>query len=182
MSGFTYFDEAEAERRARACTLSDVSLAFDDLLQENLVIIADEEISDEQLFCLAQAFDATHYTVQLPEAYQAAFAAKATELAAPRSRATWIAEWERLGFPEPPHYDPDTMEDTDFARTLEDFCGSHAKGAFGSEFGPRMISPEWHAALDPNSPEQRRAVSCVMLGAHLSGFEIGIIGNEKEPE
>lgn len=176
-SGYQTIPDAEADRRARSCALNHIAISRDEFAQIGYLIISDEDISYDQLVCLARAFDGTDLNVIVPEAHMGAYYTLADELAAPRNRRIAREQLAELGYGEPPVYDPATMTDADYAQQLEQFCGPGAEGALGSTWGPHTVSPDFKTLNDLNDQAKSKAVYCLWVTGVVSGFDIGFIGN-----
>jgi hypothetical protein len=182
ISDYQAITDADADRRARSCGLNHIAISHDELEQNDYLIVSDEEISPDQLMCLATAFDATNLNVIVPEAHIEAFYRFANELAAPRNRRIAREQLAEMGYSEPPTYDPATMTDAEYAKQLEQFCGPEAEGALGSTWGPRTLSPGFVTLEDLSDEAKLKAQYCLFVAGAVSGFNIGFIGNERVAE
>lgn len=181
-SDYRTITDAEAVRRARSCGLNHIAINHEELEQIDYLIVSDEEISHDQLMCLARAFDATNLNVIVPEPHIGAYYGLANELAAPRNRRIAREQLAEMGYGEPPTYDPATMTDADYAKLLEQFCGPEAEGALGSTWGPRTLSPGFVTLDDLSDEAKLKAQYCLFVAGAVSGFNIGFIGNERVAE
>lgn len=74
---------------------------------------------------------------------------------------------------------PERLEgetDMEFARKLGTLC--NAPDALSSEYGPRVMSPDWLQAHVGEPERTGEAMFCLMSAGIVSGFPIGFLGNE----
>lgn len=164
-----------------ACDVADATVGFDKLLQSDVVTFSERiDLNEIQLACLAEVAFQTGYTFLIPEAFAPAFYAHKEAIAAPWNRelaTEHLAELGKLaGLPVP----AEGETDVEFARKLESHCEAH--GALSSEFGPQAISPDWVVGQRSDFDTTGKAMLCLLSSGTLSGFEIGMIGNEAMSE
>jgi hypothetical protein len=176
--GFEVSAQVAAER-ATKCGLGAVTFRFDDELQSSVFAVANEATpTDSQLACLDVATG--WHLIELPPEVESRFLAirnaRAKEILR-RHSSKWLAArglLERV-----PKYVAGVTDDGAFTREVETLCGPEAHGAFQSQYGYHVLSPDWPPALNEEPPE---AFSCLMHVTLFAGYEIGFIGNEvREP-
>ena len=168
-----------AAKRAAECGLAAVSLSYDDLLQSNVLTLADAATAtDGQLACIEMA--ASYHHVKLPPHLEPRFDAirearwSAVSLTAHRE---WLAERGLLD--KVPRFVPGVTDKAAFAREVEKLCGPRAAGALQSRFGDHVISTDWLLNLPMSfKPKDLEPFSCLLAVAAVAGLKVGLIGNE----
>ena len=141
--GYEHLTYQEVTDRLSACGVKQISISFDEELQDDVIQIGDTDLSDSQLRCIVHATHKTFYNVELQGPFLGSYYEIREELAWPETKArleAFFAERPHLG---PPPQRIDGESDDDLAQRIELFCGPKAKGAFTREFGALTISMEW---------------------------------------
>lgn len=165
-----------AARQVTRCGAGAVDIRYDDLLQSYILAVRDA--TEAQLPCIESAVG--YHDVELPPELQKRFDAIRAEKYSASYRAEAVAWLSKRGLLERvSKLRAGETDEAAFSRELEAICGPAAKGALQSEYGPRTISPEWIRKIPlPPTAEDDEAVSCLMAAAYVSGFELGLVGNE----
>jgi hypothetical protein len=169
-----------AVERAGKCGLGPVTIRFEEELQSDiLTVTGGASVTESQLQCLDYAAGFGIF-VELPTAAQRRFdairEARASEMMRGDARK-WLSKRGLLA--RVPKYIPGTTDDAAFTREVEELCGPPAKGAFQSQYGPHVLSPEWVQALGlPPKDEDAEAMSCLLNVTSVAGYRVGVIGNE----
>ena len=169
----------QAVQRAAECGLGPVKVRYEELFQSDVLTLASVgSATDDQLACLDRAVGWGNM-VELPDGVQTRFDAlrnaRAGAILGEHAR-TWLAGRGLLD--RVPSYVAGTTDEATFTRAVETLCGSHARGAFQSEFGPHVLSPDWLKRIGlPPSSEDEEGFDCVTNVAFLAGFDIGFVGN-----
>jgi hypothetical protein len=170
----------EAVRRLEACGLVDVAAHYDELVQDNVLLVRDVASADEALACAANVSATTGYWIEVPESSRAAYFSHYATISRQRSREWARAHLARQGLLETaPAYVAGETDDRVFAGRLEGLCGAAATGAFQSEYGPHTLSPAWIASWDTTTKGPGEVLACLMTYAAAAEYELGFIGNEK---
>ncbi|MDG2535700.1 hypothetical protein P6144_18710 [Sphingomonas sp. HITSZ_GF] len=165
-----------AAERVSRCGLGRARVRYDkDLQFEVLVLSGRSQASDAQLACVDLA--SGYFHVELHLALRARFyaisIARLTEAMKPQARE-WFAARGLLD--QVPHYQRGADSDLAFARSLERLCGPEAAGALDTAEDGHSYSREWLARQD--SGQANDASTCLFNAALLSGFPLGMLGNE----
>jgi len=168
-----------AATRVSECGLGPVTIRFDDLLQSIILTAASAgAVTDAPLSCADRAV--SYYDLELPPAVQPRYDA----LREKRLSAHFVAEaraWlsARGLIDRVPHYQPGVTDDADFTRAVESLCGPRAKGAFQSQYGFHVISPDWvKRSLSPIDEEGSEMLACILNVTSVAGYKVGLIRNE----
>ena len=181
----TPFDQIAAEvaaERISKCGLGAVTIRYEEDLQSEVLTAAGATSStDEQLACADKA--ASYYDLELPPAvqsrYDAVRQARVSGYFRKQSEA-WLAQrglLERV-----PKYEAGVTDDAAFTRQVENLCGPRAQGAFRSEHGFHVISPDWMQRTLKPGAEGFEVFTCLTNAVTVGGFEVGFIGNEAASE
>ena len=170
----------EAVRRLEACGLVDVEAHYDDLVQEDVLLVGDHAPANEILACAADVSTTTGYWIEVPESSRAAYFAHYNTSSRERSREWARARLAQQGLLETaPAYVAGETDDRVFAGRLEGLCGAAATGAFQSEYGPHTLSPAWILSWDMTTKGPGEVLACLMTYAAAAEYELSFIGNEK---
>ena len=171
----------EAAKRVSQCGLGSVTVRYEPVLQDDLLIANEAKAAtDEQLACADKA--ASYYNMELPPSVQARYDAirklRYSKLYQAEAR-DWLSVRGLLN--KVPKYQTGVGNDATFTRQIESLCGPTAKGAFQSQFGFHALSPEW-VKRELNPPDRGGEVlSCLLSATTVADFEVGFIGNEYYP-
>lgn len=166
--------------RAEKCGLGPATIRYERELQSDVLSLPKAaSATDGQLNCLDKATGFGIF-VELPAGLQPRFGAIREARASAKMRAE-AREWlSKRGLSERvPKYVSGTTDDTAFTQEVEHLCGPQTKGAFQSNYGPHLLSPDWiiNLGLPPKSQDVE-AMSCLFNVMTVSGFRVGFIGNE----
>lgn len=179
---FRPVSHAEMEEALRSCGLQHLTVDYDEYIQSDVVIVRDNQASDEQLQCVFRAQDMTGYWIEWQPELRERFYQIRFEVLRERGKAA-----ARKHFIDRPELGPlprrsDGQTDLDFIRDLERFCGPDAVGMFAEEFGVLTVSTEWTQRTMTNLEQSSKALACMRYAMVLAGIEFGFIGNEKEAD
>lgn len=169
-----------AVERATKCGLGPVTIRNDKELQSDILSVPDAvSATEKQLSCLD---DATGFGifVELPAGVQPRFDAL-REARASRLMRAKASEWlSRRGLlARVPKYVRGTTDEAVFTREVEQLCGSETEGAFQSQYGRHVLSPEWITKFGmPPRDKDVQAMSCLINVTTVAGFKLGFVGNE----
>jgi hypothetical protein len=170
----------EAAERVSQCGLGLVTTHYERDLQEDVLVASGaQSATDEQLAC-AYKVVGFFYTLELPPNVQPRFDAM-LEAKADLWMKAQARDWltAKSLFDRVPKYQKGITDDGAFTREVEALCGPQAKGAFGSKYGPHVLSPQWIKKVGlPPSAHDTDAMSCIFNVTAFAGFELGFIGNE----
>ena len=176
---YQYVSHTQMAERMSSCGFDAVEISYEDYLQSDVVRIADQAATDEQINCLINGPRKTFYVVEVeqplaPKYYERLDVVTRPEIIA-KYRA-WFAA--RPEFADPPKRQIGESDD-DLAQRIEDFCGPKAVGAFAREYGILTFSHEWMQGLMNDLAAHSEISTCVFYAASLSNLPIGLVGNEK---
>ncbi len=175
-----YVPASEVVQRLHECGFVEVSSAYEDLLQDDVISIEDPEASDAQLECAAHVAISTTYFIEMPEKLASDYYEHLAPLQEYRNKQFALRRLSEQGrLHEVPEYREGETDDAVFARRLEELCGDEATGALQSAYGPHAISPTWTIEDDRGFEETGKALYCIMTFAAAAGFDMYLIGNEK---
>lgn len=169
-----------AVQRATECGLGPVTVRYDDELQSDILTVTNGvSASEGQLICLDKAVG-WGILAELSQSVQPKFDNIREARAAEMMRADaheWLSKRGLLA--RLPKYVEGTTDEAVFTGDLEHFCGPHAKGAFESQYGFHVLSPEWiKKLLKSPKPERLDTMSCLIRATTAAGFKLNFIGNE----
>ncbi len=164
------------------CDFTSVQISYQEELESDVVEIADEAASEDQLRCLINQTRNTDFMVIVAPPVAQQYHNLLAEIAGPEMVAdieAWFADRPELG--TPPERQQDEGDDG-LARRIEAYCGPQAEGAFTREYGVLTFSPEWLQAQVNGNDLGSETLVCVSYAAWHSKLSFGFIGNEKIAE
>ena len=170
----------EAAKRVSQCGLGLVTTHYEPDLQEDVLVASSaQSATDTQLAC-AYKVVGFYYTLELPPNVQPRFDAMREAKADVWMKGQahdWLSARGLLN--RVPKYQSGVTDDGVFTREVEALCGPQAKGAFQSQYGPHVLSPQWIEKVGlPPSARDTNAMSCIFNVTAFAGFELGFIGND----
>jgi hypothetical protein len=169
----------EAAGQVAACGAGPASAHYEDEMGEYVVQLQPTpSATDEQLRCVADLGVKGGYLISVPPAMEERYRALESRLLDKlilTSAQDWAVAHDMVG--KVPHYRKGTDKDRPFTGKLEKLCGPEAKGAFGSQYGSRVLAPAFikRAAAGEVSSE---TLQCLFNVSILAGFPLGFVGNE----
>lgn len=170
--------EVVLSRKLAACGFVDTELSYvADMQEDGIRVLGISEATDDQLTCAAKASIETVIFVEMPDNLKKRYVTIYYAIQAAESlkeSRQWLANRGLLD--KLPIYLPG--RDDEFADRLEKVCGKRAQGALGRGSHAHELSPQWFKQNRKPSVKASEAFECVMRGASVANYSLGLIGNE----